>query len=93
MLLFLFQVKLLGTLWVVKLRPDNKRRKGSDTFRKESSNEDERSPRKEVVTGYGVKLVYDVPQNKNSGTLDVRVCWHSLVYLAEVDFGRNNLSF
>ena len=51
------------------------------------------SSRKEVVTGYGVKLVYDVPQNKFNGTLDVRVCWHFLVYLAEVDFARNNLSY
>ena len=81
------------TLRAVQPKPDNKRRADSDIFRDESSNEDERSPRKEVVTGYGVKLVYDVPHNKYNGTLDVRVCWHSLVYLAEVDFGRNNLSF
>lgn len=81
------------TLRAVQPKPDNKRLADSDIFREESSNEDERSPRKEVVTGYGVKLVYDVPQNKFNGTLDVRVCWHSLVYLPEVDFGRNNLSF
>ena len=72
-------------------KPDKQGRKERRTFREESSSEDARSPLKEVVTGYGVKLVYDVPQNKFNGTLDVRVCWHSLVYLAEVDFVRNNL--
>jgi hypothetical protein len=81
------------TLRAVQPKPDNNGRTESSIFREESSYEDERSPRKEVVTGYGVKLVYDVPQNKYNGTLDVRVCWHSLVYLAEVDFGRINLSF
>ena len=81
------------TLRAVQPKPDNQGRKGRDIFRESSSNEDERCSRKEVVTGYGVKLVYDVPQNKFNGTLDVRVCWHSLVYLPEVDFGRNNLSF
>ena len=81
------------TLRAVLPKPENNGRTESSIFREESSNEDERSPRKDVVTGYGVKLVYDVPQNNHNGTLDVRVCWHSLVYLAEVDFGRNNLSF
>ena len=79
------------TLRAVLPKPDKQGRKERCTFREESSSEDARSPLKEVVTGYGVKLVYDVPQNKFNGTLDVRVCWHSLVYLAEVDFARNNL--
>ncbi len=74
-------------------KPDNNGRKESHKLREDNSYKDVWSPRNEVVTGYGVKLVYDVPQNKFNGTLDVRVCWHSLVYLAEVDFGRNNLSF
>ena len=81
------------TLRAVQPKPDNQGRKGRDIFRESSSIEDERCSRKEVVTGYGVKLVYDVSQNKFNGTLAVRVCWHSLGYLAEVDFGRNNLSF
>jgi len=81
------------TLRAVLPKPDKQGRKERCTFREESSSEDARSPLKEVVTGYGVKLVYDVPQNKFNGTLDVRVCWHSLVYLAEVDFARNNLSY
>ncbi len=81
------------TLRAVLPKPENNGRTENSIFREESSYEDERCPRKEVVTGYGVKLVYDVPHNKYNGTLDVRVCWHSLVYLAEVDFGRNNLSF
>ena len=79
------------TLRAVLPKPEKQGRKERCTFREESSSEDARSPLKEVVTGYGVKLVYDVPQNKFNGTLDVRVCWHSLVYLAEVDFARNNL--
>ena len=79
------------TLRAVLPKPEKQGRKERCTFREESSSEDARSPLKEVVTGYGVKLVYDVPQNKFNGTLDVRVCWHSLVYLAEVDFVRNNL--
>ena len=81
------------TLRAVLPKPDKQGRKERCTFREESSYEDARYPRKEVVTGYGVKLVYDVPQNKFNGTLDVRVCWHSLVYLAKVDFGPKNLSF
>ena len=81
------------TLRAVLPKPDKQGRKERCTFREESSYEDARYPRKEVVTGYGVKLVYDVPQNKFNGSLDVRVCWHSLVYLAEVDFARNNLSY
>jgi hypothetical protein len=81
------------TLRAVLPKPDKQGRKERCTFREESSSEDARSPLKEVVTGYGVKLVYDVPQNKFNGSLDVRVCWHSLVYLAEVDFARNNLSY
>ena len=81
------------TLRAVLPKPDKQGRKERCTFREESSSEDARSPLKEVVTGYGVKLVYDVPQNKFNGTLDVRVCWHSLVYLAKVDFGPNNLSY
>ena len=74
-------------------KPDNKERKESHKLREDNSYKDVRSPRNEVVTGYGVKLVCDVPQNKFNGTLDVRVCWHSLAYLAEVEFGRNNLSY
>jgi hypothetical protein len=48
---------------------------------------------KGAVSGYGVKLTYDVPENKFNGTLEVRVCWYSIVYCAEVDFARNSLLF
>ena len=44
-------------------------------------------------SGYGVILTFDVPENKFIGTLDVRVCWDSIVYRAEVDFGMKNLLF
>ena len=50
------------TLRAVLPKPDKQGRKERRTFREESSTEDARSPRKEVVTGYGVKLVYDVQQ-------------------------------
>ena len=45
------------------------------------------------LSEYGVKFTFDVPENKFIGTLDVRVCWHSIVYRAEVDFGMKNLLF
>jgi hypothetical protein len=61
-------------------------------YGRRASCENELSPQKERVSGYGMKLSYDVPQTKFNGTLEVRGCSHSLVYLAEVDFGDNNLS-
>jgi hypothetical protein len=45
------------------------------------------------LSAYGVKVTFDVPENKFTGTLDVRICWHSIVYRAEVDFGMKNLLF
>ena len=81
------------TLRAVLPKPDCKVRKQRTTLRAESSGENELLQQEDRVSGYGVKLSYDAPQTKFNGTLDVRVCWHSLVYLAEVDFGRNNLSF
>ena len=81
------------TLRAVLSKPDGKVRKQRRTLREESSCENEVSPMKEGVSGCGVKLSYDVPSTQFNGTLEVRVCWRSLVYLAEVDFGRNNLCF
>jgi hypothetical protein len=43
--------------------------------------------------GYGVKLMYDVPQGKHTGVFEVRVCWHNVVYQAQVDFGIKYLRF
>jgi hypothetical protein len=46
------------------------------------------------VAGYGVKLTFDVPQCKHNGLLEVRVvCWHNIVYQAQVDFGIKFLMF
>ena len=45
------------------------------------------------VPGYGVKLTFDVPQGKHNGVLDVKVCWHNIVYQAQVDFGVKFLRF
>jgi hypothetical protein len=44
-------------------------------------------------TGYGVKLTYDVPQGRHNGQLTVRVCWQSIVYVAQVDYGAKHLVF
>ncbi len=44
-------------------------------------------------TGYGVKLTFDVPQSKHNGVLDVKVCWHNIVYQAQVHFGVKFLIF
>ncbi len=35
---------------------------------------------------YGELLTWDVFEGKHNGMLDVRVCWHNIVYLAHVDF-------
>jgi hypothetical protein len=45
------------------------------------------------VSGYGVKLSFDVPQGKHNGVMDVKVCWHNIVYQAQVDFGVKFLIF
>jgi hypothetical protein len=45
------------------------------------------------VSEYGVKLVFDVPEGKHNGLLDVRVCWHNAVYQAQVEFGAKYLRF
>ena len=81
------------TLRAVLPKPNFQGRKRSTTVQSQSSVEDELSPQREGVSGYGVKLTYDVPHGKFNGSLEVRVCWHSLVYLAEVDFGSKNLVF
>jgi hypothetical protein len=43
------------------------------------------------TTGYGVKLTFDVPQGKHNEQLEVRVCWHNVVYQGHVDFGNKYL--
>ncbi len=43
--------------------------------------------------GYGVQLTWDVPVGKHNGVLDVRICWHDVVYQAQVDFGRKKLQY
>ncbi len=81
------------TLRAVLPKPEGKVRKQRTALREESSGDNDLSQQEERGSGYGVKLSNDVPQTKFNGTLDVRVCWHSLVYLAKVDFGPNNLLF
>jgi hypothetical protein len=41
--------------------------------------------------GYGVQLTWDVPESTHNGVLEVRVCWHELVYQAQVQFGMKQL--
>ena len=43
--------------------------------------------------GYGVQLTWDVAEGKHNGMLDVRVCWHNIVYLAHVDFAKKELVY
>jgi hypothetical protein len=43
--------------------------------------------------GYGVQMTFDVVQGKHNGNLCVRVCWHDIVYLSQVDFGKKQLAF
>ncbi len=43
--------------------------------------------------GYGLQLTFDVPVGKHIGVLDVRICWHDIVYQAQVDFGRQKLQY
>ena len=43
--------------------------------------------------GYGVQLTWDVPESTHNGVLEVRVCWHELVYQAQVQFGNKQLQY
>ena len=44
-----------------------------------------------TYTGYGLQLTYDVPKGKYNGVLCVRVCWHDIVYLAQLNFAKKEL--
>ena len=47
----------------------------------------------DVVMGYGLQLTHDVPHGKFNGTLLVRVCWHEIVYVPQVNFGKKELVY
>ena len=53
------------------------------------SHEEERSS----VVGYGVQLTFDVRDGNHNGILDVRVCWHYIVYQAQFDFAKKELLY
>ena len=53
------------------------------------SHEEERSS----VVGYGVQLTFDVRDGNHNGILDVRVCWHDIVYQSQVDFAKKDLLY
>ena len=53
------------------------------------SHEEDRSS----VVGYGVQLTFDVRDGNHIGILDVRVCWHDIVYQAQVDFAKKELLY
>jgi len=42
---------------------------------------------------YGVQMTFDVPVGKHNGKLCVRVCWHDIVYLCQLDFGKKQLTY
>ena len=46
-----------------------------------------------TYTGYGMQLIYDVPQGQYNGVLCVRVCWHDIVYCAEFNFAQKAFAF
>ncbi len=48
---------------------------------------------RQIAVGYGVQLTWDVSEEKNNGMLDVRVCWHDVVYLSHVDFAKTVLAY
>ncbi len=74
---------------------------GGETLRVVLPKEARRSPHEtsscnvhalfKTTTGYGVKLTFDIPQGKHNGHLQVRVCWHNVVYQSHVDFGNKYL--
>ncbi len=47
----------------------------------------------DAVMGYGLQLKHDVPHGKFNGTLVVRVCWHEIVYVSQVNFGKKELVY
>ncbi len=47
----------------------------------------------DVVKGYGLQLTHDEPHGKFNGTLVVRVCWHEIVYVSQVNFGKKELVY
>ena len=53
------------------------------------SHEEDRSS----VVGYGVQLTFDVRDGNHNGILDVRVCWHDIVYQAQFDFAKKELLY
>ncbi len=55
----------------------------------EVSHEEDRSS----VVSYGVQLTFDIRDGNHNGILDVRVCWHDIVYQAQVDFGKKELLY
>ena len=44
-------------------------------------------------SGYSLQLTYDVFEGKYNGVLHVRVCWHEVVFLAEVDFAKRTFIY
>ena len=44
-------------------------------------------------SGYSLQLTYDVFEGKYNGVLHVRVCWHEVVYLAQVEFAKRTFIY
>ena len=43
--------------------------------------------------GYSLQLTYDVFEGKYNGVLHVRVCWHEVVFLAQVGFAKRTFIY
>ncbi len=72
-------------------RRQQRRTKVEENNEVEVSHEEDRSS----VVSYGVQLTFDVRDGNHNGNgiLDVRVCWHDIVYQAQVDFGKKELLY
>ena len=74
------------------LLPKTSRKTSRKTRASSSSNELEVGTPPNSSSGYCLQLTYDVPQQTYNGMLHVRVCWHEVVYRAELNFGASELA-
>ncbi len=45
------------------------------------------------ISGYALKLTWDVPVCKTQGILEVNACWHDMVFRNECGFAESNFLF
>jgi hypothetical protein len=61
------------------------------------SKEDDGCPRTDQLSarypGYALKLTFDVPEGKAMGILNVKACWHEVVFKSEFGFTESNFLY